>query len=154
ALFCLPLDHSMAYAGGTSVRVNTLSPVKTGIEEVVEIEESVQSFQSHVSKVVSEVSGAVIKLFNVNDRTGERRFTGSAVVVSPDGLVLTVAHVNVPGRVFVGTFPDGREVRVVGLGEINSMDAAMMRIEEKGNYPYVKLGYSSGLKHEIGRAHV
>src|SRR5690606_34812038 len=111
-------------------------------------------YEQEVKQTYSDVVGAVLKLYNYQDSTGNRRFTGSAVVVSPDGLVLTVAHVNVPGRVFLGRFPDGREVRVVGLGEINSMDAAMMRIEEKGNYPYVKLGYSSGLKHEIGRAHV
>src|SRR5690606_25178271 len=95
----------------------------------------------------SDVVGAVLKLYNYQDSTGNRRFTGSAVVVSPDGLVLTVAHVNVPGRVFLGRFPDGREVKVRGLGEINSLDAGMMRIEDEGDYPFVPLGRSANLQH-------
>src|SRR5690606_36458795 len=92
-------------------------------------DDKIQAYQKQVRQVVAEVSGAVLKLYRFNPETGDRRFTGSSVVVSPDGLVLTVAHVNEPGRIYIGRFPDGREVHVKGLGEINSLDAAMMRIQ-------------------------
>src|SRR5690606_9041564 len=104
-------------------------------------------YEQEVKQTYSDVVGAVLKLYNYQDSTGNRRFTGSAVVVSPDGLVLTVAYVNVPGRVFLGRFQDGREVKVRGLDEINSLDAGMMRIEDEGDYPFVPLGRSANLQH-------
>lgn len=72
---------------------------------------------------------------------------GSGVVVSRDGYVLTAAHVigrqNLNARI---KFPDGREVSAKTLGLNRGVDSGMLKITEPGNYPYVEIGESSGMK--------
>lgn len=72
---------------------------------------------------------------------------GSGVVVSRDGYVLTAAHVigrqNLNARI---KFPDGREVNAKTLGLNRGVDSGMLKITEAGNYPYVEIGESSGMK--------
>jgi serine protease Do len=72
---------------------------------------------------------------------------GSGVVVSRDGYVLTAAHVigrqNLNARI---KFPDGREVNAKTLGLNRGVDSGMLKITEPGNYPYVEIGESSGMK--------
>lgn len=78
------------------------------------------------------------------------QFTG--VVVSAEGHILTAAHVNQPGNIYLVNFPDGKTAVAKGLGEIEFTenktipDAAMMKIVEKGNWPHAEMGWSSSLK--------
>lgn len=107
----------------------------------------VYSFQKEVMQSFEKSYDASIRLMNYDERTGRKTFTGSGVVVSADGLILTVAHVNVPGKVYLVQFPDGREVKAKGLGEITSSDAAMIQIEEEGPFPFAPIGRSANLQH-------
>ena len=72
---------------------------------------------------------------------------GSGVIVSEEGLVLTAAHVvaSLSDDVIV-IFPDGKRVKAEKLGGDYDRDAAMVRITEKGTYPFVKVGESKGLR--------
>lgn len=78
------------------------------------------------------------------------QFTG--VVVTAEGHILTAAHVNQPGNTYLINFPDGKSYVASGLGEIefteNKMfpDVAMMKIIERGVWPYAEMGWSSSLK--------
>lgn len=66
--------------------------------------------------------------------------SGSGVVVSEDGLILTAAHVTGGvGREFKVRFEDGREVKAESLGLSSDTDAAMARIIDEGSYPFVPL---------------
>ncbi|MGE9269532.1 MAG: S1C family serine protease [Verrucomicrobiales bacterium] len=66
--------------------------------------------------------------------------SGSGVVVSEDGLILTAAHVTGGvDREFTVVFEDGRRVPAVSLGLSSESDCAMAKITEKGSYPYVDL---------------
>jgi S1-C subfamily serine protease len=63
---------------------------------------------------------------------------GSAVVLTPDGFLLTSAHVVAgPGRRGRATFPDGRELsfRVVGMDRLS--DLALLRADGDGLVPAV-----------------
>ena len=74
---------------------------------------------------------------------------GSGVVISPDGYVLTVAHVNQrPGRTVTLTFPDGRRVRGKTLGNNHGIDAGLIKITTEGKWPFAKMGRSDDL--EVG----
>jgi S1-C subfamily serine protease len=71
---------------------------------------------------------------------------GSAVVLTPDGFLLTSAHVVAgPGRRGRATFPDGRELsfRVVGLDRLS--DLALLRADGDSLVPAV-LGDADGLR--------
>lgn len=75
-----------------------------------------------------------------------RSGTGSGVIVSEDGLILTAAHVSMVmrGNVIV-IFPDGRRVKGKVLGMDYSRDSGMVQITEPGKYPYIELGDSKSL---------
>lgn len=70
----------------------------------------------------------------------------SGVVVDADGYVLSAAHAVRPNNLYEVTFPDGRKFKAIGLGRIPSNDAAVLKISEQGNWPFVEMGWSSSLK--------
>ncbi|WP_449437216.1 trypsin-like peptidase domain-containing protein [Pedobacter steynii] len=78
------------------------------------------------------------------------QFTG--VVVTAEGHILTAAHVNQPGNTYLINFPDRKSYIARGLGEIEFTenkifpDVAMMKIIEKGVWPYAEMAWSSSLK--------
>jgi len=66
--------------------------------------------------------------------------SGSGVVVSPEGLILTAAHVTAGvGKEFTVIFEDGRKVKAESIGLNSSTDCAMARITEPGIYPFVEI---------------
>ena len=72
-----------------------------------------------------------------------RRFgTGTGVIVSEDGLILTAAHVSMEMNEKVTViFPDGKRANGKVLGMDYSRDAGMIQITDKGKkFPYVELG--------------
>lgn len=92
--------------------------------------------------------------------------SGSGVVVSKDGLILSAAHVTGGvGREFTVIFEDGKKVKAESLGLVANSDCAMARITEEGTYPFVEvdrgdttklgdwvyaLGHSGGFDKERG----
>jgi serine protease Do len=72
---------------------------------------------------------------------------GSGVIISPDGYVLTAAHVaGQPNRDCMFTLADGKEVKGKTLGMFRTQDAGLMKITEGGPYPYAELGDSKKVK--------
>ncbi len=66
--------------------------------------------------------------------------SGSGVIVSADGLVLTAAHVAVGVKKKVTVIlEDGTRLKAETLGLVADKDAAMVRILEPGTYPFVEI---------------
>jgi serine protease Do len=66
---------------------------------------------------------------------------GSGVIVSPEGVVLTAAHVlGSPGRSALVRLADGQVVRARSLGMHLQHDAGALRIQDPGPWPYLQLG--------------
>jgi serine protease Do len=66
--------------------------------------------------------------------------SGSGVIVSPDGLVLTAAHVStgVNKKVTV-VMEDGTRHPAITLGLVADSDAAMIQITDEGRFPFVEI---------------
>lgn len=66
--------------------------------------------------------------------------SGTGVIVSEDGLILTAAHVatGVKKKVTV-ILEDGTRLKAETLGLVADKDAAMIQISEKGTYPFVEM---------------
>ncbi len=66
--------------------------------------------------------------------------SGSGVIVTADGLILTAAHVATGVRKKVTVIlEDGTKLKAETLGVVADTDAAMIQITEKGNYPFVEI---------------
>lgn len=66
--------------------------------------------------------------------------SGSGVIVSDSGLVLTAAHVATGVKQDVTVIlEDGTRLKAETLGLAADTDAAMIQITEKGNYPFVEI---------------
>lgn len=92
--------------------------------------------------------------------------SGSGVIVSEDGLILTAAHVSTGvNKDLTVILEDGRKFKATSLGVVADCDAAMIRITEKGKFPFVtvdredssrlgdwvfSLGHSGGFDKERG----
>ena len=72
---------------------------------------------------------------------------GSGVVVSEDGLILTVGHVlgKSKGDLTV-VFPDGRRANAKPLGADFARDAGMAKITDPGKWPHVEMGRIEDVK--------
>ncbi len=67
--------------------------------------------------------------------------SGSGVIISEDGYVLTAGHVSgKPGTEVVIVMPDGRHLNAKSLGNIAFADAGLIKITDEGTYPYVEMG--------------
>jgi serine protease Do len=72
--------------------------------------------------------------------------SGSGVIVSADGLVLTAGHVSGKAdQTCTLVLSDGRRVKGKTLGANNGIDSGMITITEGGPYPYADMGDSKGL---------
>jgi serine protease Do len=90
--------------------------------------------EREVKGLVARLSPAVVA---VEVGTG----TGSAVIISPDGLMLTAGHVSgKPDRDVRVRFADGRTARARTLGNHTSNDTGLMQITDPGPWPFVPVG--------------
>jgi serine protease Do len=96
------------------------------------------SMEKHLQVLVPRVSPAVVAV--------EVGFgSGSGVIISGDGYVLSAGHVCVaPGRTVLFTFPDGRTASGKTVGVDLESDTGLMRITDpvprSGSWPHVAVG--------------
>jgi S1-C subfamily serine protease len=104
------------------------------------------AYSRSVTKVVERVGPSVVRL-DIRRGDGNRVGSGSGVIVSPDGLILTNSHVVRGGarRVEVTTL-DGRSLSGRVLGDDPDTDLALVRIDENVTLPAARLGNSKKLK--------
>jgi serine protease Do len=69
--------------------------------------------------------------------------TASGVIVSPDGLILTAAHVTMkPGARINVVMPDGTQQKATALGLDDKTDAGLAQLDRRGkkrNWPFVEV---------------
>lgn len=104
-------------------------------------------FEKQVQTAIVKARPASVYLNDYDPKTKTRighRFSG--VVVNADGIILTAAHASGPDKTYLVTFPDGKEYTATGLGRIAAVDASILKINEKGKWPFAEMGWSSSLK--------
>ena len=100
--------------------------------------------EEKVKAIVQRVMPCVVAVTSADD---DKPGSGSGVIISKDGLILTAAHVTqATGNNLTIIFPDGRRVKGTSLGANRTTDAGMARITEPGDWPFVEMGSSDLLK--------
>ncbi|HEY3862047.1 MAG TPA: S1C family serine protease [Verrucomicrobiae bacterium] len=96
--------------------------------------DDLREMQDRVAELVARVSPAVVGVEVGNA-------SGSGVVISEDGLVLTAGHVaDWAGRRVKFTFPNGKTARGKTLGVDEDADTGLMRITDPGAWPHAPVG--------------
>ncbi|WP_395666355.1 S1C family serine protease [Methylocella sp.] len=102
------------------------------------------AYSRRLTRIVEEVGPSVVRL---DVRRGDGRGgSGSGVIVSPDGLILTNSHV-VGGAKRAGVLTlDGRSLSGRVLGDDPDTDLALVRVDENVALPAARLGDSKRLR--------
>jgi S1-C subfamily serine protease len=104
------------------------------------------AYSRAVVAVVERVGPAVVRVEAPGDRARRRGGTGSGVIISPDGLVLTNSHVVQGAHQVSLTLSDRRTVEARALGDDPHTDLALLRIIDGATLPSAGLGDSKLLK--------
>ncbi len=103
------------------------------------------AYSRAVTDVVDRVGPSVVRI-DVSGPNGRPAGSGSGVIVSPDGLVLTNAHVaGTRPRARIATL-DGQALSARVLGTDPDTDLALLRVEEDASLPFARLGDSRALR--------
>ena len=118
-----------------SAMVRAAEPVRTLAE--------LRGIEARVKAVYKKNLPATVAL--LSDEAGS---SGSGVVIRPDGLIATAAHVVMGSDVLRVLFPDGREFRGRVLGANYTRDVALVKIEAPNGeqFPFVTFGASGPLR--------
>lgn len=96
--------------------------------------------EGRVEAVSAKVLPATVAL--LSEKTGS---SGSGVITTAEGLILTAAHVVQGADELMVVFPNGEQVPGKVLGANYSKDIAMVQITRKGPWPFVAMGASKSL---------
>ena len=117
-------------------------PATTATEQVAPPKDvgELRAIEDRVQQLVAKVLPATVAV-----QIGPSQ--GSGVIVSKDGLVMTAGHVvGKPGQPVTFYFADGKTAKGTTLGLCPSVDAGMMKITDKGEWPFAEKGQSGALK--------
>ena len=110
--------------------------------------EALDAYSRTVSEVAEQLGPSVahVTVMRRTRRGSRRPGTGSAVAISPDGFMLSAAHVTAggDGRGFAA-FPDGREVALEVIGADPLSDLAVLRADSRELTP-APLGDAEALR--------
>jgi serine protease Do len=99
-----------------------------------------KAIEKQVKEVVAKVLPCTVCL-----RVGGA--SGSGVIVSEDGYILTAGHVSgTPGRDMTIVMPDGSTLSGKTLGGNGTIDSGLAKISKPGKYPFAQLGSSADMK--------
>ncbi len=115
-----------------------------GTPSAVRDAEALDAYSRAVSDVVDRVGPSVVRI-DIK-RNGANGGSGSGVIVSPDGLVLTNSHVVQGARGAEVTTLEGRQLHARVLGDDPDCDLALLRIDDSVTLPAARLGDSSKLR--------
>jgi S1-C subfamily serine protease len=115
-----------------------------GAPSAITDDEALDAYSRVVSDVVERVGPSVVRV-DIK-RSGSKAGSGSGVIVSPDGFVLTNSHVVQGARGAEVATLEGRQLPARVLGDDPDCDLALLRIDDGATLPAAKLGDSSKLK--------
>jgi serine protease Do len=145
ALFVLFLSSPFAFTADPPKRVIPTLPAAV-TKSSPESLDDLRAIQDHTKKILEKVVPCTVGV-----QIGGA--SGSGVIVTKDGLVLTAGHVSgKPGQKCTIIMPDGKRIEGKSLGRdlrpnsFSSIDSGMFQITTPGEYDFCEMGNSADLK--------
>jgi len=129
-----PSDFSRAFINVAK----KVGPAVVNIDVREKVRQSAQGFED-----MPQVPG--FRQFQIPQQQVPQRGTGSGVIISQDGYILTNNHVAGNADLMKVTLADGREFKARRVGTDPETDLAVIKIDAE-NLPYAKLGDSDKLE--------
>lgn len=134
---------SLSLSGFLGASAFAEKPIPTTSPSYTETPKSIEDLRSIQVEVREVVDACRLATVNIIMPGG----SGSGVIISEDGYILSAGHVVVePGRTARVTMSDGKVVSAKSLGVNNVMDSALLKITDEGRYPFRPVGTSGNLK--------
>jgi serine protease Do len=96
--------------------------------------DDLKTMERHVKTLAARLAATVV---SVEVGSG----SGSGVIISADGLVLSAGHVcGAPDREVNLTFPNGKKARGKTIGVNLDNDTGLLRITDRGSWPHAEVG--------------
>ncbi|MCW1886257.1 S1C family serine protease [Luteolibacter flavescens] len=124
---------------GAVLALASLQPVWS--REPVGSVEDIRKLEAKIEAVAAKAMKSTVAL--ISEESGA---SGSGVIVTADGLILTAAHVIEGAEAVTVVFPDGKQVKGKVLGANLSKDIGMVQMEDKGPWPFMERGESGPLE--------
>jgi S1-C subfamily serine protease len=112
--------------------------------EAQALEPELDPYSRLVSQSVERVGPAVAGI-EARSASGRTRGTGSGVMYTPDGYLLTNSHVAQHADTALVSLSDGRTCEAVRVGDDPATDLAVLRLSGSG-FPHATFGSSAGLR--------
>ncbi len=132
------MDGDFLFASSEAAPQGARAAAETGEAALLD------AYSRAVVGVVDKVAPAVVHLQVAGAGPAGRGATGSGVVVTPDGFLLTNSHVVHGGAAVRATLNDGRTVPAYRVGEDPDTDLAVLRLHD-GAPGWAKLGDSAAI---------
>ncbi len=146
----LSLSDDGDAAAGLGLGVDPSPPITPGHSAAYDAAEGsgnrlLDAYSEAVTGAAGRVGPSVVRL-DIRSGGRGRGGSGSGVILSPDGLILTNSHVVQGAKQAEVTALDGRIFSGRVLGDDPGTDLALVRIDENATLPAARLGNSKGLK--------
>ncbi|MFI1286212.1 S1C family serine protease [Streptomyces sp. NPDC020858] len=129
--------------GGTAAAVQQLMDRQTGGAGGVNGTNVSQSYTGTVTGVAEQVSPSVVR---IDTRTASGQGTGSGIVITADGEIVTNNHVVSGAAEIQVTMSDGKTYKATLVGTDPDKDLALIKLQGATGLKPAKLGDSGGVK--------
>jgi serine protease Do len=135
------MKHPGIFQGTMAVLAAGLWASTAPAREPVGSIDDIRKLEGKIASVAEKAMKSTVAL--ISEKSGA---SGSGVITTADGLILTAAHVIEGAEEVLVVFPDGKQVNGKVLGANLSKDIGMVQIEEPGPWPFMERGESKPLE--------
>ncbi|WP_420573089.1 trypsin-like peptidase domain-containing protein [Kordia sp.] len=130
----------------TPSTTTTSNTAAAGIDFTVAAEKTIHAVVHVKNKITTVAPRSIWDLYNGTGRPQTQIGTGSGVIISPDGYIVTNNHVIKDSDEIQVTLNNNKNYTASLVGKDPSMDIALLKIETEEELPYISFGDSDEAK--------